>query len=47
MANVVGKHLHDGLIDVRDDYTPVTPLPARAPAAAAPARTPDRPYIVL
>ncbi|MDZ7856458.1 hypothetical protein [Sphaerotilus sp.] len=47
MANVVGKHLDEGLIDVRDDYTPVTPLPARAPAAAAPARTPDRPYIVL
>lgn len=47
MANVVGRHLDEGLIDVRDDYTPVTPLPASAPATAAPARSPDRPYIVL
>ena len=48
MANVVRKHLKDGVLDVRDDYTPVTPMPARSrPVATAPIRTPDRPYISL
>jgi hypothetical protein len=48
MANVVRKHLKEGVIDVRDDYTPVTPMPARPrPTFSAPVRTPDRPYISL
>jgi hypothetical protein len=48
MANVVRKHLKDGVLDVRDDYTPVMPMPTRPrPVASAPIRTPDRPYISL
>ena len=48
MANVVHAHLRDGVLDVRDDYTPITPLPARGRSPSAPpARSPDRPYIQL
>lgn len=48
MANVVRNHLKDGVIDVSDEVTPIAPLPARhSPAAMAPMRSPDRPYIQL
>ena len=48
MANVVRNHLTDGVIDVSDEVTPISPRPARhSPAATAPVRSPDRPYIQL
>lgn len=48
MANVVRNHLTDGVIDVSDEVTPIAPRPARhSPAATAPVRSPDRPYIQL
>lgn len=48
MANVVRNHLKDGVIDMSDEVTPIAPLSARhSPAAMAPMRSPDRPYIQL
>jgi hypothetical protein len=53
MANVVRDHLTEGLIDIRDEVSPIAPV-APPPAwsrrhtdAIAPIRTPDRPYIQL
>lgn len=49
MANVVRDHLKTGVIDVSDEFTPITPIPVQPlpTATAAPVRSPDRPYIQL
>ena len=52
MANVVNRHLRQGVMGLEKGDTPIKPLPTRmrdvgAHGVVAPIRSPDRPYIRL